>query len=57
MAQPGIMQGAVEGSNVSSVVEVTRMMAEMREFDFASQFVDGEALRQQSAIDHILRSS
>jgi flagellar basal-body rod protein FlgF len=51
--QPQIVQGTIEGSNVQAVVEVTRMMAEMREFDFASQFVDGEAQREQSAIDRI----
>ena len=57
MTQPAVVQGAIESANVSSVVEVTRMMAEMREFDFASQFVDGESQLQQSAIDHILKSS
>ncbi len=52
-AQPEIVQGAVEGANVQAIVEVSRMMAEMRDFDFASQFVDGEAQRQQTAIDRI----
>ena len=56
-AKPGVMQGAFEGSNVQAVVELTRMMTEMREFDFASQFVDGESQRSQSAIDGILRPS
>ncbi len=51
--QPEIMQGSVENANVQSITEVTRMMAEMREFEFASQFVDGEAQRQQTAIDRI----
>lgn len=53
VAQPEIMQGSVEGANVQAITEVTRMMAEMREFEFASQFVDGEAQREQSAIDRI----
>jgi flagellar basal-body rod protein FlgF len=56
-ASPTIVQGATEGSNVQAVVEVTRMMAEMRAFDFASQFVDAEQQRSQSAIDGILKSS
>lgn len=51
--QPQIVQGAVEGANIQAVVEVTRMMSEMREFEFASQFADGEAQRMQSAIDRI----
>jgi flagellar basal-body rod protein FlgF len=55
--QPGIVQGTIEGANVQAVVELTRMMAEMREFDFASQFVDAESQRSQSAIDNILRPS
>jgi flagellar basal-body rod protein FlgF len=55
--QPGVVQGAFEGSNVQAVVELTRMMAEMREFDFASQFVDAESQRSQNAIDHILHPS
>lgn len=52
-AQPAIVQGTVEGANIQAVVELTRMMGEMREFEFASQFADGEAQREQSAIDHI----
>jgi flagellar basal-body rod protein FlgF len=53
VAQPNVMQGSVEGANVQGIVEVTQMMAEMREFEFASQFVDGEAQREQTAIDRI----
>lgn len=53
--QPQIVQGAVEGANIQAVVELTRMMSEMREFEFASQFADGEAQREQSAIDRIGR--
>jgi flagellar basal-body rod protein FlgF len=53
--QPAITQGTIEGANIQAVVEVTRMMSEMREFEFASQFADGEAAREQSAIDKIGR--
>ena len=52
-AQPAVVQGTVEGANTQAVVELTRMMGEMREFEFASQFADNEAQREQSAIDHI----
>jgi flagellar basal-body rod protein FlgF len=54
-AQPAVVQGTIEGANVQPVTELTRMMAEMREFEFASQFADGEAQREQNAIDRILR--
>ncbi len=55
VASPAITQGAVEGANISAIAEVTAMMGEMREFEFASQFADGEAQREQSAIDRIGR--
>ncbi len=54
VAAPRLVQGAVEESNVQPVAELTRMMAGLREFQFVSQFVQGEADRQQSAIDKIL---
>lgn len=50
---PQISQGALEESNVQPTLEVTRMMTDMREFQFTSQFVQAEADRQQSAIDKI----
>jgi len=55
IARPSVVQGAVEGSNVQSVLEMTRMMAELREFQMASQFLEREGDRQQSAIDRLLR--
>lgn len=55
IARPAVVQGAVEGSNVQSIVEMTRMMAELRDFQMASQFLDREGDRQQSAIDRLLR--
>jgi flagellar basal-body rod protein FlgF len=53
VAQPDLIQGTVEGANVQPIVQLTQMMGEMREFQFASQFVDAEAKREQSAIDQI----
>jgi flagellar basal-body rod protein FlgF len=55
IARPAVVQGAVEGSNVQSVLEMTRMMAELREFQFATQFLEREGERQQSVIDRLLR--
>ena len=53
VAQPQVVQGAVEDSNVQPVLEMTRMMADLREFQFTTQFVQGEADRQQAAIDKL----
>ncbi len=53
--RPNLVQGALEGSNVQSVLEMTRMMAELREFQFATQFMEREAERQQSVVDRLLR--
>jgi flagellar basal-body rod protein FlgF len=55
VAQPRLVQGALEGSNVQAVVELTRMMAELREFQLATQFMERDNERQQSAIDRLLR--
>jgi flagellar basal-body rod protein FlgF len=55
VARPGIVQGTLEASNVEPVLETTRMMRELREFQFVSQLVQTEADRQQTAIDRLLR--
>jgi flagellar basal-body rod protein FlgF len=52
-ASPSISQGILEGSNVQPTLETTRMMTDLREFQFVSQFVQAEADRQQTAIDKI----
>ncbi len=54
VASPGLVQGAIEDSNVQSVLETTRMMDNLRQFQFMSQFIQAEADRQQSAIDKLL---
>ena len=43
--------GALEESNVQPVAETTRMINELRQFQFVTQFVQGESDRQQSVID------
>jgi flagellar basal-body rod protein FlgF len=53
--RPALVQGAVEGSNVRPVIELTRLMAELREFQFAAQFVEREGERLSSAVERILR--
>ncbi len=54
VTSPGVLQGAVEGSNVQPVLEVTRMMDGLRQFQFISERVQAENDRQQSAIDKLL---
>jgi flagellar basal-body rod protein FlgF len=49
-----VVQGAVEDSNVQPVVELTRMMDGLRQFQFVSQFVQADNDRQQQAIDRLL---
>lgn len=51
--KPKIIQGAIEQSNISPVIELTRMMRELREFEFTSKMVQSESSRQQNAIDKL----
>ena len=50
---PQIVQGAVEESNVQPTLEITKMMNDLREFQFTTQYLQAEGDRQQSAIDKI----
>nr|WP_294510358.1 flagellar hook-basal body complex protein [uncultured Rhodopila sp.] len=54
IGSPGIVQGAVEQSNVQPVMEVTRMMDDVRQFQFVTQLLQAESDRQQTAIDKLL---
>ncbi len=51
--RPQVVQGSIEDSNVQPIMEMTRMMSGLRSFQFAAQFIEGEATRQQSAIDKL----
>ncbi len=53
--RPTLVQGALEGSNVHPILEMTRLTAEMREFQYASQFAEREGERISTAVDRILR--
>jgi flagellar basal-body rod protein FlgF len=53
--RPTVVQGAVEGSNVRPIMELTRLTNELREFQMAAQFADKEGERVQNAVDRILR--
>ena len=54
VASPSIVQGAIEDSNVQPVMEVTRMMDDVRQFQFVTQLVQAEGDRQQNTIDKLL---
>jgi flagellar basal-body rod protein FlgF len=51
---PGLVEGSMEDSNVQPVIEVTRMMDGLRQFQFVSQMIQAEADRQQAVIDKLL---
>ncbi len=55
LAQPKVVQGSLESSNVEPIAETTNMMNELREFQFVSQFIEGESQRQQSVIDKLVQ--
>ncbi len=53
VAQPKVVQGAIEDSNVQPIMEMSRMMSGLRSFQFTAQLVEGEAQRMQGAIDKL----
>jgi flagellar basal-body rod protein FlgF len=54
IVSPGVVQGSIEDSNVQPVLETTRMLDGLRQFEFISQFVQAESDRQQAVIDKLL---
>ncbi len=54
VTQPAIVQGAIEGSNVQPVVEITRMMRASQNFQMLAQFISAEQSRSQTAISQLL---
>jgi flagellar basal-body rod protein FlgF len=55
IARPKVVQGALEGSNISPILEMTRLTAEMREFQYASNFTEREGERITNAVERIMR--
>jgi flagellar basal-body rod protein FlgF len=45
----------IEESNINPILELTMLMGQQREFEFAAQFVEREGERRLQAIDRILR--
>ena len=54
LAAPGIVQGAVEQSNVRPIQELSTMMQQQREFQLATQMIQAESDRELTAIDKIV---
>jgi flagellar basal-body rod protein FlgF len=54
---PKIIQGAVEDSNVQPIMELARMMTDLREFQFTTQFLQGESDLASNAIQKLLNRS
>ncbi len=54
LADPQIVQGAVEDSNVRPIEELNRMMQQMREFQLTTQMIQAESDRAATAIDRIV---
>lgn len=54
VADPQIVQGAVEQSNVGPIQELTRMMQQMRQFELTTQMIQAESDRLNGAISRIL---
>ncbi len=53
VTSPQLVQGAVEGSNVNPILETTRMMTLLREFQFVTAFEQAESDRMANAIQKI----
>lgn len=53
VANPQLIQGTVEDSNVAPIREITHMIEGEREFGFLVQFLQAESDRQQNAIAKI----
>ena len=53
VAKPELIQGAIEDSNVQPITEMTRMMSDLRSYQFIGQLVQEESDRTQSLIDKL----
>ncbi len=51
-----LMQGALEGSNVEPIIEITRLLAAQRSVDYTKTFVSTMATQTSNAIDHLGKS-
>ncbi|MGF1608275.1 MAG: flagellar basal-body rod protein FlgF [Kiloniellales bacterium] len=54
VAEPNIQQGMIEGSNVKGIVEVTKLMETVRNYQSAAKLAEGEHERQRRAIENLV---
>ncbi len=54
LPRPNLVQGSLEGSNVNSVLEMTRLTNDVRAFQMVAQFMDTEGKRSSDALTRIL---
>ncbi len=54
MSAASVVQGMIEQSNVQPIAELTLMIDQSREYQFATQFIEEEDTRQLNAISKIL---
>lgn len=54
VAQPTVMQGAIEGSNVIGVIEMTNMIETSRSYQSTARLMEGEHERQLRAIQNLV---
>lgn len=52
-----LLQGSLEGSNVQPVMEMTRMMEMLRDYQSAQRLVDSEHERQRTAISRLSKTT
>ncbi|MGH6948704.1 MAG: flagellar basal-body rod protein FlgF [Kiloniellales bacterium] len=54
VAQPTVLQGAIEGSNVIGVIEMTNMIETSRSYQSTARLMEGEHDRQLRAIQNLV---
>jgi len=54
VADPHVIQGSLEQSNVQPIQELARMMDDEREFQFTTQMIQAESDRQNGALEKIM---
>ncbi len=55
-SESAVVQGMLEGSNVISVAEITRMIELLRSYQAAQQLIITEEEREQQAIETLTRT-
>lgn len=56
-SRASLLQGSLEGSNVQPVMEMTRMMEMLRDYQSAQRLVDSEHERQRTAISRLSKTT